>query len=296
MKPLADLTDAALRRVALELTDIDDTLTEDGRLKAAAYQALERLQQAGLKVVPVTGRPAGWCDLIARFWPVDGVVGENGAFYFRYDRAARRMIRRHALSAQARAANREKLAVIGARILAAVPGTAYAADQAWRDADIAVDFAEDVPKLPNEAVARIADLARGEGAVAKISSIHVNVWIGDWDKLGMTKLLAREQFGLDLDADPERAVFSGDSPNDEPMFRHFPLAVGVANIKEFEGRLTHPPAYVTARRGGAGFAELANRLLDAHGFDRSGGRNARDAARRPIGRDGGRPRQPERRD
>src|SRR5215468_5779566 len=113
---------AARRRIRGVFTDIDDTLTTDGKLTAAAYGALERLQAAGFLVVPITGRPAGWCDHIARMWPVDAVVGENGAFYFRYDAAARKLMKRFLVPAEERAANRQRLQALGARILAAVPG------------------------------------------------------------------------------------------------------------------------------------------------------------------------------
>ena len=68
MQPLADFPQNALRKIRFVLTDIDDTLTEKGRLPAASYLALERLQQFGIKVIPITGRPAGWCDHIARMW------------------------------------------------------------------------------------------------------------------------------------------------------------------------------------------------------------------------------------
>ena len=100
---------------------------------------------------------------------------------------------------------------------------------------------------------------------AKVSSIHVNGWFGVYDKLGMTKTLLRERFGVDLDAERDRYLFVGDSPNDAPMFAYFPLSVGVANVRRFAGRLEHAPAYVTASEGGAGFAELAARLLAARG-------------------------------
>src|SRR6266513_1195237 len=98
MKPLAELPLECATKIRAVLTDIDDTLTQNGRLPALAYGAVERLHEAGLVIVPVTGRPAGWCDLIARQWPVDAVIGENGAFYFRYDHQARVMTRRFWLS------------------------------------------------------------------------------------------------------------------------------------------------------------------------------------------------------
>jgi HAD superfamily hydrolase (TIGR01484 family) len=261
MKPLSELTDAAARGVAFVLSDIDDTITTDGRLPAASYAALERLHAAGLKVIPVTGRPGGWCDLIARFWPVDGAVGENGAFYFRYDHGARRMIRRFRASDVERARNREKLDALAKEIVARVPGAALAADQPYRVADLAIDFREDVPPLPPASVDAIVRLCEAAGATAKVSSIHVNAWFGAYDKLGMARELLRTEFGLDAEREPEKVLFAGDSPNDEPMFRAFPLSVGVANVHDAGPRLKHWPAFVTPSRGAEGFVELAERLL-----------------------------------
>lgn len=264
MRPLTEFAAADRARVRAVLADIDDTLTSDGRLTAEAYGALERLFEAGLIVVPVTGRPAGWCDHIARMWPVHGVVGENGAFYFRYDHKARRLTRRFSADAATRKANRRRLDVLAGEILAQVPGSALASDQAYREADLAIDFCEDVPRLPDAAVDRIVALFEAAGATAKVSSIHVNGWFGRYDKLAMTRRLLAEAFGLDLDCAADRCVFAGDSPNDAPMFGFFPHAVGVANVMDFRDRLAALPAYVTRARAGAGFAELADALLAVH--------------------------------
>jgi HAD superfamily hydrolase (TIGR01484 family) len=242
------------------LTDIDDTLTSEGRLTAAAYDALERLA-ARYRVVPVTGRPAGWCDLIARFWPVDAVIGENGAFYFRYDQPSRTMTRRFWLSDQQQAAARTRLDRLAAEIIAAVPGARIAADQPYRMADLAIDYREDAGPLSPEAVDDIVRLMRDAGAVAKVSSIHVNGWFGDWDKLAMTRRLFVEAYGIDLDHQRDTVIFIGDSPNDAPMFGFFPLSVAVANIREHLGRLEALPAYLTSGTSGAGFVEFAEMLL-----------------------------------
>lgn len=261
MRPLAELPAAVRRAIRFVLLDIDDTLTTDGRLTAAAYTALERLSAAGHRVIPVTGRPAGWCDLIARFWPVDAVIGENGAFWFRYDRAARSMTRRFWLSDDDRAAARVRLERLASEILAAVPGARIAADQSYRIADLAIDYREDTGPLPAEAVDRIVALMRAAGAEAKISSIHVNGWFGEWDKLAMTGRLFAELYGIDLDRQREAVAFIGDSPNDEPMFAHFPYSVAVANIRPYLPRLRALPAYVTDTETGAGFVEFAEALL-----------------------------------
>ncbi len=261
MRPIAQWPRTGRDGLRFVLTDIDDTLTNDGRLTADAYGALERLSAGFYRVIPVTGRPAGWCDLIARFWPVDAVIGENGAFYFRYDHRARTMTRRFWLSEAESADARERLDHLAATILAAVPGARLAADQPYRVADLAIDYREDAGPLPQSEVDRIVALMRAAGAQAKISSIHVNCWFGQWDKLAMTRRLFAEQYGIDLDRQRESVVFIGDSPNDEPMFRFFPHSVGVANIREHLPRLTSLPAYVTDAAGGAGFVEFAEALL-----------------------------------
>ena len=263
MLPIAQFPGDARRGIRGVFCDIDDTLTTEGTLTAESYAAIERLAGSGLPVVPITGRPAGWCDHIARLWPVAAVVGENGAFYFRYDRGRRRMTRAYADEDTARARNRGRLAVIGHEIVGAVPGCAIASDQAYREADLAIDYCEDVARLPGAAVDRIVALMQARGLTAKVSSIHVNGWFGTYDKLGMTRRLMRVEHDVDLDADRERYVFVGDSPNDAPMFAHFPHAVGVANVSDFAGRLSHEPRYVTRARGGAGFRELADLLLAA---------------------------------
>jgi len=161
-----------------------------------------------------------------------------------------------------RAANRARLAAIAGRIVAAVPGCALASDQPYREADVAIDFCEDVPPLPRAAVDRIVALMEAEGLTAKVSSIHVNGWFGRYDKLAMTRTLLADAFRVDLDAERERFVFVGDSPNDAPMFAYFPHAVGVANVRAHADRIATLPAWVTRGEAGAGFAELAAALLD----------------------------------
>lgn len=262
LRPLAQFPADALRSIAFVLFDIDETLTTGGRLTSEAYGALEDLKTAGLGTVAITGRPAGWCDHIARMWPVDGVVGENGAFYYRYDHTARRMICHYADDEARRARNRQRLEELGRRILAEVPGAGISSDQFCREADLAIDYREDVPPLKASEVDHIVQLFEDAGAHAKVSSIHVNGWFGDHDKMTMTKTFLAREFGVDPVNDNRTIVFAGDSPNDAPMFDFFKNAVGVANVMEFRDRLDAGPAYVTAARSGAGFAELARTLLD----------------------------------
>jgi hypothetical protein len=262
MKPFIAMPATVMKDIRGVFCDIDDTLSSEGKLTARAYAALERLRDGGKLVIPITGRPAGWCDHIARMWPVDAVVGENGAFYFYYDGARKQLVQRFLFDAAARAANREKMAAVRERILREVPGCALTSDQLYREADLAIDYCEDVPRLPFAEVDRIVALMRGAGMTAKISSIHVNGWFGDYDKLHMALLLMRERYGVDLTRDQANYLFVGDSPNDGPMFRFFSNSVGVANVADFGARLTDAPAYVTKGRSGDGFIELADHLLN----------------------------------
>ena len=268
MIPLAEFPLEARRAIRGVLADIDDTLTTRGRLHAVAYSALERLREAGLLVIPVTGRPAGWCDHIARMWPVDAVVGENGAFWFRHDATAGKLVKRYVAGEPERRQRAQRLDAIAARILAEVPGSGIASDQPYREADLAIDFCEDVPRLGREEVARIVAIMQSEGLTAKVSSIHVNGWFGGYDKLSTTRLALAEDFGVDVEREKARFVFAGDSPNDQPMFAYFPNAVGVANVREMADLMESLPRYVTPSAGSAGFAELARAILGA----RAGGR------------------------
>ena len=245
--------------IRILLTDIDGTLTDRGKLRAPVYSALEHLDEAGIAVVPVTGRPAGWCELIARQWPVHGVIGENGAFYFRNDGRMRRWF---ATSAERQRVNRLRLREIRRRVIKEVPECRVASDQFCRRFDLAIDFAEDVGPLPNEDVQRIKSIFEAAGAIAKVSDIHVNGWFGDYDKVSTAQVYLQKELGLtDVAAMKERCAFAGDSPNDEPMFEFFPHAFAVANIAKFWNVLKSRPAYVTKDEEGAGFLEIAERLL-----------------------------------
>ena len=261
MKPFADFSPDTARDVDFVLCDMDDTLTLDGRLPGASYAALEDLTKAGLHCIVVTGRPGGWCDMMARFWPIAGVVGENGAFYYRYDHERRQMLRVYEQDLSTRAANMSRLESLYEEAQAQFPGFDISADQAFRVSDLAIDFCEDVAPQKMEDVERLRDLFEAGGATAKISSIHVNAWFGDFDKLSMSQRFFQEVLGTTLSEALPRTIYVGDSPNDEPMFKAFPHSIGVANVEAFVNQMTSPPNWVTSAEGGHGFREIADLLL-----------------------------------
>jgi HAD superfamily hydrolase (TIGR01484 family) len=259
--PIESISSRLLQNLTGILFDLDDTFTTRGKIPACSFTALWDLRNAGLTVIAVTGRPAGWCDHIARMWPVDGVVGENGAFYFWYDGKERKLNKRFLDSAEVRADKRQRLSLIRDEILKAVPGCGLASDQHYREADLAIDYCEDVPPLGTEAVNKICQIFETHGATCKVSSIHVNGWFGTYGKLGMAKRFVLDRLGLDLDSTRERFAYIGDSPNDEPMFGYFPMSIAVNNVLKFADQMQALPAYITSSEGGEGFAEFVDFLL-----------------------------------
>ena len=255
MLPFSEISPETAKRLRYVLCDIDDTITTHGKLPAAAYSALWRLHDAGIHVIPVTGRPAGWCEMIVRQWPVRAVVGENGAFvYYFEDEHLQSYV--HPSVAENPA---QKLAAVRDAALKGVPGCRVAKDQFSRIYDVAIDFREDPPYLSFEDAERIKAICESMGAQAKVSSIHINAWFGEYDKLSMTELFMKNILGEDDVR--SSTIFFGDSPNDEPMFSYFPTACAVANISPFVDKIAHLPAYVTQQPGGEGFAEAIELLL-----------------------------------
>lgn len=260
MRAIQDLSPADARGIKAVLFDIDDTITQDGRLLEESYSAIWTLHRAGIACVPVTGRPAGWCDLIARQWPVAGVVGENGAFAYYMKEG--RLERFFHPSAPEPAASKRDLEALGAEALAAFPGLRIAKDQAYRLFDLALDFAEEAPDLGLGLAAKVKDFCEARGTHAKVSSIHVNAWFGNYDKLTCAELFLSRILGIDPIKNPRDIIFFGDSPNDEPMFRRFPLSCGVANVLKYGDLLEFSPAFITKEPFGYGFAEGCSVLLN----------------------------------
>ena len=256
------------------LTDIDDTLTTEGAITLDALDALAALRAAGLRVIAITGRPAGWSEPFAATWPVDAIVAETGAVALlrapetsspiglQDNPDARKQLSKWYLQdAATRTANFARMQEVARQILRDVPGAQLARDSAGRETDIAIDHSE-FTQLPQAGIDQCVALMRAAGMTATVSSIHVNGWYGTHNKLVGARWIVRELLGRALDDELDRWVFVGDSLNDQVMFQHFPHSVGVANIARFVPQLQHLPRYVTQRERGAGFAEMARLLLN----------------------------------
>lgn len=259
-RPWAALPPTAARAVRGVLTDIDDTLTADGDVMPQALEALSALHDADVPVVAITGRPMGWSERFARDWPIDAIVAENGAVAL--FREGEELTVEYAQDEATRVSNAERLRQAAQRVLSEVPGTRLSSDSAGRVTDIAIDHSEFAHLSPQQ-IAEVVRVMQAEGMHATVSSIHINGWYGEHDKLSGARWIVQRLWQLDLDSERERWVYVGDSTNDQLMFEHFALSVGVANLLRFAEQLTVWPAYLTRGERGEGFAEVAAALLAA---------------------------------
>ncbi|MEP6824764.1 MAG: HAD-IIB family hydrolase [Ramlibacter sp.] len=262
MRPLASWARAARQPITGVFTDIDDTLTTGGLVTGDVLEALAALKNAGLHVIPITGRPIGWSEPFALQWPVDAIVAENGAAALVLAPLPGALRKLYQQDAAVRDANYTRMQRVAQRIVAEVPGAMLSRDSAGRETDIAIDHSEYV-QLPPACIAQAVQLMEDEGMNATVSSIHINGWYGDHNKLSGARWIVRELFGRALDQELDHWVYVGDSTNDVLMFEHFPHSVGVANIRRFEAQLTHPPRYITPAARGAGFAQVAQAILES---------------------------------
>ena len=242
-------------------TDIDDTLTTEGAITPDALQALQNLKAAGLMVIPITGRPVGWSIPFASTWPVDAMVAENGAVALLHNAATNQVNKIYQQDPATRTHNFDQMQRIAQRVLKEVPGTIMTQDSSGRETDIAFDHSE-FHKLSQDQIQQVLQLLKQEGLTATVSSIHINAWFGDHNKWHGAQWILKELTGRDLKQELDRWVYLGDSTNDQVMFEHFTHSVGVANIRRFEKELKHLPKYIATQVRGAGFAELANALLN----------------------------------
>jgi len=286
VKPLAQWPVDSRRAIRGVFTDIDDTLTHDGHIVPEALRALGDLKAAGLTVIPITGRPIGWCEPFmagthGTAWPADAMVAENGAVAFvptatdtgtsqialqRPSGMRKALSKRYQQSAEMRTANRLRMDAIAAQVCAEVPGMELSRDSAGRETDLAFDYAEFARHSP-EAVQRVLTLLQRHGMQTTVSSIHIHGCFGNFNKWTGACWIVHELLGRDLRTELGHWVFVGDSGNDQAMFQHFTHSAGVANIARFVPQLSHLPAYVTPSARGAGFAEVARAILEARSVE-----------------------------
>lgn len=250
--------------------DLDLTLNAEGKLAAPALTALEQAKAAGLVLVPVTAAAAGTCDHLARIWPVDAVIGENGGFMFHLHPQSGRMVHLHILSRDERRENWQNYEKALARIMQEVPGAALAADQAYRETDLAIDHAQDlVQPLAEDAVVKIIEIMREAGMTVSRTATHVHGWLGPYDKAVTTRLAMNDLFAVNMDDDAGRTHFmfigdgAGGGAPDGSLFDLFPHSVGVGDVRGFETSGQAKPAFVTGGDAAQGFVDAVQAVVAA---------------------------------
>ncbi len=238
-------------------SDIDGTMTTGERIEASTYEALERLGEAGIPVIMVTGRPAGFGHAFMKLTPVLAVVSENGGVTF--VREGRNVHKWYGVPAASLPEWRRRMNDIAVDVMTKVPGARLSSDSKYREVDLAIDWNEEVSLTKDDAETCV-ELIRKAGLSAVRSSVHVNFGPPHFDKLSACMTVVRQVLGGNA-TDLSPFVYVGDALNDAPMFGGFPTSVGVANIKQWWDELTAKPAFLTERPEGAGLRELVEHLL-----------------------------------
>lgn len=258
VRPLAGADLSGVRAI---FTDVDGTLTTGNVLRAQTLQRLWELRAAGVRVVLVSGRPAGWGECWARQLPIDGAIVENGGLYFVAE-GPWKMRKVYAQPEAERVEGRRRLQRAIRQVLQATPGARLSSDTVYTEVDMAIDWNEEA-RLPVETARGLERTMRAKGFQAVRSSVHVNCWAGDFDKQSTAFAFLRDEWKLGPKQARSQVLYVGDSFNDAPMFKAFPLSVGVANVRPLLGELAHPPAFITRAEEGVGFEEVARAVLRA---------------------------------
>jgi HAD superfamily hydrolase (TIGR01484 family) len=275
LPPLVQMSD--LNGIVGLFTDVDDTLTRDGKLSPETFAALWQLRAAGLPVVPVTGRSYGWAHMMLAQWPVDAVIAESGGLYLTRKGSelkdgatlASSDTRAHTTlktvffddSDQVQR-DRARLMDVCAEVLLRYPQLRFASDNVLRQVDVAIDYCEDIPRVSMMLVNEVIQILRQAGFQSRNSTVHINAWCGDFDKGPMALKYLKEVCSMSIEEAQKRWAFIGDAPNDRSMFALFPKSIAVANIAPFL-RDWHQdrPTWRTQASHGEGFVETAELLL-----------------------------------
>jgi HAD superfamily hydrolase (TIGR01484 family) len=238
-------------------SDVDGTMTSGDRVEAQTYAALERLSEAGIPVIMVTGRPAGFGHAFMKMWPLLACVAENGGVTFVRD--GRKLVKHYGVPAASLPEWRRRMNDVAIEVMSKCPGARLSSDSKYREVDLAIDYNEEV-QLPVSDAELAVQLIKKAGLEAVRSSVHVNFGPPMFDKLSACLALVRSV----LKCDPQQLdsyVYVGDALNDAPMFKGFPTSVGVANIKQYWDELAFKPSFLTEKPEGAGLRELVEHVL-----------------------------------
>lgn len=262
-RPLDELTQGEACDLKGLVFDLDDTVLDHGELSEAAYSALFRLRESGLRLIACTGRPAGWAEVLLRQWPIDAAVAENGAVALTKERKTEKAAQIATLfptNVSEVRDNRRELLDLAQSFVKRFPEAALADDNAARWTDVTIDIGEH-RKVGAETISLLRAEAAARGYLTFVSSVHLHLVSLAGDKASGTLRLLERMFGESSGVARVANAFVGDSGNDAAAFSAFRLTFGVANVINHLLQLPDPPKFMTKNPRGLGFAELTERLV-----------------------------------
>ncbi len=253
--PLSQFVAADLfQNIRLVATDMDGTLTQRGKFTPALLQALEDLAAAGIEVLIVTGRSAGWVSGLATYLPIAGAIAENGGLFYPAGCEAPVVL----TPIPDPTAHRQQLTETFQQLQTELPQIRESGDNRFR----ITDWTFDVHSLSPAQLQKLGNLCQHLGWGFTYSNVQCHIKpLGQDKAAGLLQVLG----SYFPKYTPEQVLTVGDSPNDESLFdpSYFPISVGVANVLDYTDQLSHHPVYVTTAAEGEGFGELAQLLVEA---------------------------------
>lgn len=239
-------------RIKYIISDVDDTITRDGKLYPRVLDAVYRAKCSGRSIILVTGGSTGWADGYIRQWPVDAVIAESGAVFLCHNRdGSINSLINPAIKQDEVMQKRRKLI----EYTAPYP---FSSDQCVRIFDIAYDKAG---MSPSE-IKALKNILVMFGASWAESSIHINAWFGNYSKKSALKHFMENALGIKEEEYLERGIYMGDSFNDQPLFEYFPLSIGMHTVEDNRDKFTSLPAYITKGTSGEGWVEMVDSLVE----------------------------------
>ncbi len=252
-----EVAKTSLKNIQLIATDMDGTLTKNGKFTSHLFLALEKLAAAKIQVLVITGRSAGWVQAIKNYLPVVGAIAENGGIFYPLHSEAPEIL----TSIPNIALHRQNLAEVFQYLKNQFPQIEASVDNQFRLTDLTFDIQD----LSLSELTKMADICQTKGYGFTYSTVQCHIKSLQQDKAtGLFQVLS-EYFP---ELTTEKIITVGDSPNDESLFEEskFPLSVGVANVIEYANKLNHQPVYVTSKKEAEGFCELAELLLGVDSY------------------------------
>jgi len=249
--PLSPINSSDLSDIRLIASNVDGTLTQNGKFSSDFISTLIDLQSSGIKVLLVTGRSAGWVSALVNYLPVEGAIAENGGIFLQPNGTQDLLSSVPNLSR-----HRILLENTFHHIKQLFPNLHPSADNQFR----ITDWTFDVNDLSTDDIQAISSQCHQMGWSFTYSNVQCHIKPIHQDKAtGLLSVLSNHYPELNS----QQVLTVGDSPNDEAMFDPdlFPISVGVANVRHYQDKMLHLPKYVTDASEFAGFSELAKLLL-----------------------------------